>query len=362
MSDRSSTLRSTTGKITASIGSSMLARGHSSIATGIIASISTSRICSTSNTPPRSDTALRTLAGIPTRSGISACPVHSRSVTPTISFELARQCDLGGRPASQRLLTTRGSLALRYSGGMASGRRIGMGLWRGTVFTHRYLGVAVGLLMVMWFATGIVMMYVAYPQISEKERLRTLSPIAWDDCCALDAQKIPDDQPVRIVLIENVGPEPVLRLLPDGGPPRMAALGQAAASFEIDSGRAREIAGAAAGRLMGTSAKTMVADVIDRDQWTVGEDYEGDRPLYHFLFDDPAGTEMYILRSTGRVALWTTASQRFWNWLGAVPHWLYFTELRDNGRLWSQIVIWTSIVAGFLTVIGLTIGILQLKR
>ena len=35
-------------------------------------------------------------------------------------------------------------------------------LWRATVITHRYLGVAVGLLMLAWFASGIVMMYVAY--------------------------------------------------------------------------------------------------------------------------------------------------------------------------------------------------------
>ena len=59
--------------------------------------------------------------------------------------------------------------------------------------------------------------------------------------------------------------------------------------------------------------------------------------------------------------LWTTGWQRFWNWLGAVPHWLYFTELRQNGPLWAQIVIWTSIVGGFLTVLGLYLGIAQIK-
>jgi hypothetical protein len=33
-------------------------------------------------------------------------------------------------------------------------------LWRALVAVHRYLGVALGLLMLMWFASGIVMMYV----------------------------------------------------------------------------------------------------------------------------------------------------------------------------------------------------------
>ena len=47
-------------------------------------------------------------------------------------------------------------------------------LWRGTVIVHRYLGVFGGLLMLMWFLSGIVMVYVPYPRTSEAERVRTL--------------------------------------------------------------------------------------------------------------------------------------------------------------------------------------------
>ena len=32
---------------------------------------------------------------------------------------------------------------------------------------HRYLGIAVGALMVMWCLSGIVMMYVSYPALRE---------------------------------------------------------------------------------------------------------------------------------------------------------------------------------------------------
>ena len=37
-------------------------------------------------------------------------------------------------------------------------------IWQTLVVLHRYLGVAVGLLMVMWFVSGIVMMYVGLPR------------------------------------------------------------------------------------------------------------------------------------------------------------------------------------------------------
>jgi hypothetical protein len=56
-------------------------------------------------------------------------------------------------------------------------------IWQSLVVLHRYLGVAVGLLMVMWFVSGIIMMYVGLPRVTDEERARTLEPIAWQACC-----------------------------------------------------------------------------------------------------------------------------------------------------------------------------------
>ena len=62
----------------------------------------------------------------------------------------------------------------------------------------------------------------------------------------------------------------------------------------------------------------------------------------------------------GQIVLWTTASQRFWNWLGTIPHFLYFTKLRSDVVLWSQIVIWAATLGTFLALFGLYLGIAQL--
>jgi hypothetical protein len=235
-------------------------------------------------------------------------------------------------------------------------------LWRTTVIVHRYLGVAVGLLMLVWFASGIVMMYVPYPGLTGKDRLIPLGPIAWQSCCSLDAQKIPDDEPIRGALIQSMAGEPVLSLRPEGRPPRLSSLGPSGPSLDIDEARARAVVAEAAPRIIGQPAQPRAMELIERDQWTVGEAGAGNRPLYHFILGDPAGTHIYVSSTSGEVVLWTTASQRFWNWFGAVPHWLYFTELRKDGPLWAQIVIWTSIVGGFLTMLGLYLGIAQFKR
>ena len=50
---------------------------------------------------------------------------------------------------------------------------------------HRWLGIAVALFFACWFFSGMVMMYVGYPKLSETERLSHLPPLsAHDDLLA----------------------------------------------------------------------------------------------------------------------------------------------------------------------------------
>ena len=233
-------------------------------------------------------------------------------------------------------------------------------LWRATVAVHRYFGMAVGVLMLMWFATGIVMIYVPYPQLSPAGHLASLAPVPSGTCCTPRISRLADDELVVSVQVETLLGKPVARIRPDGRPPFHAALD--GGPFEIDAATAHKIAVDAAPRIAGPAANIRSADIIERDQWTVAEDYDSDRPLYRFSFDDGPGTQAYVSASSGEIVLWTTRAERFWNWLGAVPHWLYFTQLRSDGPLWSKIVIGTSIAGAFLTVLGLYLGIAQFRR
>jgi uncharacterized iron-regulated membrane protein len=233
------------------------------------------------------------------------------------------------------------------------------GLWRALVIAHRYLGIAVGVLMLMWFASGIVMMYVAFPQGIGKERLGTLPLIAWRGCCRIEVP-LRDNDVFERAEVETLLGRPVLRLRRQLLPQEVIDLDSGAAK-EIDFDLAQSIARDAAPRLVGADAPIAAAEEIEDDQWTVGR-YRAERPLFRFGFADPAATTLYVSGTGGRVVLRTTASQRFWNWLGAVPHWIYPTALRSNGLLWSRIVIWASILGIFLTVLGLYLGIAQFKR
>jgi uncharacterized iron-regulated membrane protein len=239
---------------------------------------------------------------------------------------------------------------------------MGRAVWRATVFTHRYLGVAVGLLMLVWFLSGIVMMYVGFPELSREDRLKLLTPIGWTSCCNLAAQSFDDGEKIRSLELETVAGQPVMTIRPDGQPPRMTSLAPTGPSFDIDEPHVREAAIAAAAHIIRGPAQSAIFDMVDRDQWTIGGEFSPHRPLYKYSFDDPDSTAVYVSSSTGQVLLTTTASQRFWNWLGAIPHWLYPLVLRQDGPLWSQVVIWSSLAGGFLTVIGIVLGVMQLKR
>jgi hypothetical protein len=233
-------------------------------------------------------------------------------------------------------------------------------LWRILVIFHRYLGIAVGILMLIWFASGIVMMYVGFPRLAEQERTSALSPIPWQACCRIANGLIPDDQQFYRVQIENLLGAQVLRLRRPPRPDAMIDLAQGAGIRRFDIADTQAIALDALARITGPAAAVSAA-AIDEDQWTVGR-YRRDRPLHRFTFDDPDRSTIYVSSTSGQIVLRTTSAQRFWNWLGAIPHWFYLTALRSDGPLWSKTVIWASFLGTFPTVLGLYLGFAQFRR
>jgi uncharacterized iron-regulated membrane protein len=228
---------------------------------------------------------------------------------------------------------------------------------RAVLAAHRYLGITTGALMIMWCLSGIVMIYVPYPQLAERERLDRLPPISWSACChGVDAALRTggfDD-----LRIEMLAGHPVLR----GDEPRPIDPGSGTVIEGVSVAQAGQVAegfGARTDARAHAPAPRLLA-VVDDDTWTVSGIRAAERPLYRFALDDRAGTEVYVSSVSGRAVQTTTARQRFWSWLGAIPHWLYFVPLRRRVRLWSAVVISGALAGCFLTVTGLVAGIQQL--
>ena len=103
----------------------------------------------------------------------------------------------------------------------------------------------------------------------------------------------------------------------------------------IDADAARRVALTAAPRVIGREAKVVAQEEITSRSMERRSLFPR-RPLHRVDFDDPDRGERLRCRTAGQVVLTTTASQRFWNWLGTIPHGSIFTSLRNDVALWSR--------------------------
>jgi hypothetical protein len=220
------------------------------------------------------------------------------------------------------------------------------------VVIHRWLGIVLGPLFAMWFATGIVMHFVPFPQLTEKERIAGLPPLQLDGSLhgpveAVTASRM--DDALRIRLIQRAdGPVYLVSGISGSTALRAADL----ASADVTSTPLALVIGADHARQRGmTTTDAARISLIDQDQWTVSGNYARHRPLYRLALDDDAGTDIYVSSKTGEVVLDTTRWQRAWNFAGSVAHWIYPPQLRSKPKLWSA-VVWSLSLAALISVLA----------
>ena len=226
---------------------------------------------------------------------------------------------------------------------------------------HRYLGIVAGLVMLIWTLSGIIMMYQEYPELTPDQQLALLNPLTTATCCVLPDSNLLRTEQFADARIEMLLDNPVLRLSSHDRGLLLYDLTDGKRIDLISENLAQTIADHFVSDRYSTSSPQLLG-LINNDQWTVYGAYNPLRPLFKFAVDDAAGTQFYISSTTGEIIQITTTSQRVWGYLGAVIHWLYPTILRQHTALWTQVVIWLTILGIFLTATGLYIGIRQYRQ
>jgi len=223
------------------------------------------------------------------------------------------------------------------------------------IFVHKWLGVGLALLFLMWFASGIVMVYVPFPSLAPEERLAGMAPLRLDGCClGAQAAAARADAAFTEARLGMHGGLPVWRML--GADKRWITLDarSGAPLAALSDNAAAQVAERFSGR------RALSTERLERDQWTVAQGYNAHRPLVRVAMDGADGLELYVSPNAAEVVLDTRRAERAWNWVGAVPHWLYFTQLRRWPDLWNGVVVWLSIPGVLLAVSGVALGIWQL--
>jgi hypothetical protein len=218
------------------------------------------------------------------------------------------------------------------------------------IFLHRWLGLVFCVLFAMWFLSGMVLAYWDFPQITDRDVLAHEAVI--------DASRI------------RVGPEGAYARLQQQDPPHSAVLtmydGRPAYRFDhvlvyADDGQPQvgfppELTRRIASSWVEQPPITATLTVLDGpDQFTLGGEFAVLLPIDKYSWSD--GAEVYVSEVTGEVVQATTSASRLGAYFGAIPHWLYFHPLRENGLLWSRVVIWASGIGAVAALLGLVVGV-----
>jgi len=229
-------------------------------------------------------------------------------------------------------------------------------LRRAIVLTHRYLGMPLSVLFVVWFASGIVMMYArTMPALMPAERIERLEPIDF-----AQVKVDPSEALARSGVVEGPAEATLLTIL--GRPAyRFGPVTLFADTGDRLGNLDRDGTWAVATRFAGVPREQVhLIRVLDEpDQWTIAQ--ASQLPLHRYRVDDEAGTELYVSPQQAEVVVVTTRASRLLAWIGAIPHWLYFAALRTNGPLWTRVMVWLSTLGVVVALAGVIVGVIQLR-
>ena len=193
-------------------------------------------------------------------------------------------------------------------------------------FLHKLLGVLLCVLFFLWFATGIVMIYHGFPRASADKQLELLPTLATAD--------MPDAAELS-VLLANQKDKTI-----------------SARTFETVTDTLE-----ATIRSWCTAPVARIDTLKKLDQWIPFGSNRKELPIYKYHFDDPERHQLYLGSQTGRVLQFTSHKERVWAWLGAIPHWVYFTKLRQEQQLWLNSVKWAAGIGCIMVILGFVLAI-----
>lgn len=225
------------------------------------------------------------------------------------------------------------------------------------ILLHRWLGIGVGFLFALWFASGAVLSLVPFPSLPTSSRIARSEPIDFERVTVPPADALTE---ISSLSVES------LRLISVQGQPRyvLSLADGAVLSISAESGKllgpvpantARAVAESFNGR-----PATEIVGPFDYDQWVVHDQYDGFRPFYRVALADGRGTRVYVSTRSGEVLQQTRRTEREWNYAGSVVHWFNVVALRRHKDLWRWVMLPLAGICGLLACAGLTLGVMHL--
>jgi hypothetical protein len=213
-------------------------------------------------------------------------------------------------------------------------------LQRLLIVTHRWLGLGLCLLMLAWFGSGMVMLFVPYPGLEP-----------------LPAPPFAPGAVAGVTLPAGLAQPSEMTLRWHQGRPRWLVVdgdGHRVVATDGDS--------AAGGRDHADRAGTIGdGELLTRpDQWTFSGSLRPYFPLVRRALPD--GTLEYRSAATREPVLRLGRARRLAIALGPVVHWIYPTVLRRHAQAWQYLVLALACAGALLSASGLVYGLWVQRR
>jgi uncharacterized iron-regulated membrane protein len=251
---------------------------------------------------------------------------------------------------------------------------------------HRWLGIALGLFMLLWFASGLAMLYAGPSMLPAEERLAHADALhaepgwlslgeAWTASAAQRAAAGHAGH-AHHAMAEKSGGHASRRPAGEAGIGEARLVSQASEPVWLvdDERGVRYALSALDGGLRQTGPERAVAiarawsggdtrfvETFDSDRGTRMSHFDLYRPFHRIALDDAAGTELLVSARTGEVVRAATATDRALRLAGGWLH--FFRPLDDLGLSASRkdVLTWTALAGVVAALTGLVVGWLRLR-
>lgn len=228
--------------------------------------------------------------------------------------------------------------------------------WRfSLIFFHRWLGILVGLMFIIWSLSGIILLYAGIPHMNAGERLFRLPPLDLGTVNVTPAQALEqvDGDPFRL-RISMLGDRPVYRIntgvvfgkwtlvYADTGEPVPALDADAAVDWLATY--LPEYRG----------GFTLEETLTGPDMFTHSPAIQTHMPMFRIALDDAAGTKYYVSAHSGEPVMKTTTLSRVLGFAGYNMHTLFFFR---QASWWTPLLEWLAWTLLGVALLGIILGI-----
>jgi hypothetical protein len=242
---------------------------------------------------------------------------------------------------------------------------------------HRWTGLVLGVLVCVWFSSGIVMVFYPWPALTESRQLALLQPFSLGQplvgfsraaatatgyLARADVTGLNEERAAVAGRLMRLGDRLVYQFSSEQSDTYVPALLVDAMNGTVLSPTLPGMAAIVARRIVGPTPRVSAIDrLLVGDRYMMNHDYATGFPAYRVQFTDPDRTAVYVSVRGGEPFGVVTTRTRLTTWFGTVPHWFYFRWLYRRSEAWLAVAVATTSLGTFLALTGIVLGVSQLR-